>query len=211
MPYITQIPRNANIILRALTTNNYEEIYSALPSTIIIGYAFDLRSLVAPLPYIEDIQPNENLPDMDFFTRISGMFYAHINYVWYNITDASVDDIHLFEDYIFISENMVSHTFNSYYIYGAINGTPIYHVESELSQRLSVNSNNYLIGNVGIRPLCMEPTECYQPSEEEIRQPEIYLRRYDFNCKSKSPILVGSMAEVFKNMINKSLEENGFE
>lgn len=210
MPYITQIPRNANIILRALTTNNYEEIYSALPSTIMIGHAFDLRSLVAPLPYIADIQPNESLPDMDFFTRIGGTYYAHINHVWYNIKDALVNDINLFEVYLFISENMVSHT-NSYYIYGAINGTPVYHVESELSQRLSINSDNYLIGNVGIRPLSMELTEYYQPSEEEIRQPEIYLRRHDFNCKSKSPILVGSMAEVFKNMINKSLEENGFE
>lgn len=209
MSYITQIPRNATIKLRALTTNNYEEIYIALPSTIMTSLAFDLRSLVAPLPYIADIQPNESLPDMDFFTRIGETYYAHINYVWYNIMDALVGDINLFEDYLFISENMVSHT-NSYYIYGAINGTPVYHEESELSQRSSIISDNYLIGNTGIRPLYAEPAEYYQPTEEEINYPEIYTRRHDFHCKSKSPIVVGSLANRFKLMIHKELDNMSF-
>lgn len=53
--------------------------------------------------------------------------------------------------------------------------------------------------------------EIYTPTEEELKYPDIYVQRHNFNCKSINPMIVGEWAVNFNKIITNKLKRLGFE
>lgn len=52
--------------------------------------------------------------------------------------------------------------------------------------------------------------EIYIPTEEELRYPDVYVKRHNFTCKSKNPMIIGEWAEKFNKLIIRKLKRLGF-
>lgn len=185
MPYLTQIPRNSDLTLRRLDINEVNDLwYSQINERVVDNEGVRTYSNEVVIPYVTY---NSYYPDMDAFTIFNGYYLIRLNNVWYWMLRGFNGEHDLMTEFSYttcVSMDLATRDI--------INGSPVYYPDTNENQRLYMDFS------------------VITPSEDEVLNPEIYVRRHDYNCKSREPIVVGKWAENFKQIISNNLEELGF-
>lgn len=226
--YLTEIPRDLELDVTLISEFNRDEYDYA--TILQRQQSYDI-TLSAPLPVVEN--PNAFDGDYAWVYEWNGcqQLFVYLDNRWMIVNRIMIPSmqvgsmglniynqshVNLLSYFKFKNMTELQTYRNEFITTGLVNGSCIYqYAEHTNNEMVTIGNTNHL--SIESIHHTYEPriqsiydVDMYTPTEEEINYPEIYTRRHDFRCKSKSPIVVGSLANRFKLMIHKELDNMSF-